>query len=379
MKQHSIVPALADRPPSDGRLRLAYVSPRYAPFTGGVETHVEQIARRAAAAGHQVEVLTQESDPHLPRVEKLDGVLVRRFPMVLPSRNYAIAPRLWRYLASESARFDVVHAHSYHALPALAAALATRRPLVFTPHYHGTGHSPLRRVLHLPYRRLGATIFARARCAICVSEAEAELVRRHFPRAAGRMRVIPNGVESEALRGAEPLPTDRTVILSVGRLEGYKKVQSVVEAVAHLDDRYVLRVIGDGPERAALEALTDRLNLGDRVAFLGRVSDEELRRWYRTASVCVAASTHEAFGLTLIEAVVAGAAVVASDIPAHREVAEAYGAAMTLLPLDSTPEAMARAMTAAQRHAPPRVEAASWDRVATLTLEVYRAAATVAV
>jgi glycosyltransferase involved in cell wall biosynthesis len=381
MKQHSPIPAPPDRSLRAGRLRLAYVSPSYAPSTGGVETHVEQIARRAAAAGHQVEVLTQESDAQLPPVETIDGVLVRRFPMLVPSRNYAVAPRLWTFLAREAARFDVVHAHSYHALPALAAALAARRPLVFTPHYHGTGHSPVRRLLHRPYRRLGAAIFARARFAICVSEAEAALVRRHFPRAADRLRVIPNGVESEALRHAEPFPTDRTVILSVGRLERYKNVQAVVRALAHLPDRFVLRVIGDGPERAALEALADRLGLGDRVALLGRVGDEDLRRWYRTAAVCVAASAHEAFGLTLIEALVAGVAVVASDIPAHREVAQAHGDAITLLPPDVTPVALAEAITAAAARQPVqmRVEAASWDTVAALTLEVYRAAAEVAV
>src|SRR5262249_21328590 len=159
-------------------------------------------------------------------------------------------------------------------LPALAAALGGHGPLVFTPHYHGTGHSPLRRFLHVPYRPLGATIFARAACTICVSEAEAALVRRHFPRAAGRLWLIPNGVEVGALGPAEPYPVDRTVILSVGRLETYKNVHAVLEALPYLDERFVLRVVGDGPARADLEALADRLRLRGRVAFLGRVSDE---------------------------------------------------------------------------------------------------------
>src|SRR5919199_1536681 len=53
--------------------RIAYIAPRYSPHTGGVQTHVAQLARRAAAHGYQVEVLTQDSDRRLPAVEVIDG------------------------------------------------------------------------------------------------------------------------------------------------------------------------------------------------------------------------------------------------------------------------------------------------------------------
>jgi glycosyltransferase involved in cell wall biosynthesis len=282
---------------------------------------------------------------------------------------------LWSYLARAHGRYDVIHAHSYHALPALGAAVTGCRPLVFTPHYHGTGHAALRRLLHRPYRRAGAAIFRRASHVICVSEAEAALVRQHFPADGRRVTVIPNGVDVATLRAATPYPEDRTVILSVGRLEQYKNLHLVFEALAHLDDTCVLRVIGDGPARPALEAHAARLGLQGRVAFLGCVDDEILRRWLRTARVYVTMSGREAFGITLLEAAAAGAYVVAVDIPAYRELASSISAAaVSLVPLNTSSADLARAIRDAAAGArwplaAPRMM--SWDRVAAQTMEIY--------
>ena len=62
-----------------------------------------------------------------------------------------------------------------------------------------------------------------------------------------------------------------------------------------------------------------------RVSFRGQVSDGELRRWQRTATSTLSLSAREAFGLVLLEAAVAGSRVVASDIPAHAELAHRLG------------------------------------------------------
>ena len=357
--------------------RIAYIAPRYIPYTGGVQTHVAQLARRAAAHGCHVEVLTQECDRSLPAVEVVDGVMVRRFPVWVPGQTYTMAPGLWAYLARHPTRYDVVHAHSYHAWPALGAALAGCRPLVFTPHYHGTGHSRLRRWLHVPYRALGAAIFRRSNRVICVSDAEAALVRRHFPHVVGRVSVIPNGVDVGALREAAPYPKERTVILSVGRLEEYKNVHVTIQALAHLDATFVLRVIGDGPARPALEALVTRLGLQERVECLGQVDEIRLYRWFRTAAVHVSMSSHEAFGITLLEALAAGSGVVAADIPAYREIARSTGSpAIALVPLDTSPVALARVIRdAVARGAQITVmpQLLSWDEVAAQTISIYRA------
>jgi glycosyltransferase involved in cell wall biosynthesis len=357
--------------------RIGFVSPRYVPFVGGVETHVANLATRMVAAGYHVEVLTQHCGAALPTTDEVDGVLVRRFPMLLPLDNLAVAPRLWTYLAQHAACYDIIHAHSYHALPALAGALTNRRPLVFTPHYHGTGHSPVRSLLHRPYRPLGATIFRRARRVICVSAAEAALVRRHFPVVETLVSVVHNGVDVAALQAAAPYALDHSAILSVGRLEDYKNVHVLIEALQHLHQTFVLYVIGDGPARPRLEMLATRCDVAHRVRFLGRVDTETLHRWFRSATAFVSLSAHEAFGITLAEAAVAGAALVASDIPAHREVQsllELPGCPLVALPASARRVASAIEAAIGAGSKPVGSMAMSLDMMAERTLQVYELA-----
>jgi len=362
-------------------LRVALVTPRYTPSIGGVETHVAHVATRLAARGYAVEVLTQAHARGLAPREMIGGVAVRRFPLPLACESplLAFAPGLWAYLARHGARYDVAHAHHYHALPALGAALTECGPLVFTPHYHGGGHSPLRSLLHGPYRHAGAHVFGRARRVICNSETEAALVRRDFPDASGRINIIYPGVDIAAIRAAAPYPETRRVILSVGRLETYKNVRLVIGALRYLDDSYVLRVIGDGPARTALEELARRLGVCDRVLFLGRVDDGIVRRWLRTAHVYASMSAHEAYGLALVEALVAGAPALASAIPAYQEIARGMPSAATaLLPLDSSPAAVAAALGALATRPPFRLDpgdVATWDDVVARTEDVYSALA----
>lgn len=365
-----------ESPPIQRGFRIGYVVPRYLPFVGGVETHVSHLATRLAALGCHVEVLTQEIGRGESRIEQMRGVTVKRFPSIVPAPNYAFAPGLWRYLAAHADEFDLLHAHSYHAFAALAAACTAQSPLVFTPHYLGTSESRWRRLLHKPYRKVGAHIFERAARVICVSKSEAALVCRHFPKAADRLVHIPNGVSLEAIQAARPFPTEKTVVLCVGRLERYKGVHRVLDAVARLDDTFVLRVIGSGPARKELEALPKTLGLGDRVEFLGAMEPDALFRWYRTAAVLVTLSTHEAFPIVPLEALVAGASVVASDIPAHREFVGGWGdERVRLVSLDSGAAALSDAIKNAALLPSRPVSigaAATWDAVTERTLQMYR-------
>jgi glycosyltransferase involved in cell wall biosynthesis len=356
-------------------LRIAIVCPRYEPEWGGVETHVSQLVRRLASEA-EIEVLTQTADDTLPSVERRSGALVRRFKVVAPSANYAWSPSLWTYLARERNSWDVVHAHHYHALPALGAALGSVAPLVLTPHFHGTGHTAFRRALHVVYRPAGRLIVARAQRIICVTAAERRLLADRFPRSARRAVVIPNGVESEPLATAQPFASAGPLVLVSGRLEAYKHPVAAVDALSLLPAGVTLKITGDGPERAALEHRIRQLRLTDRAQLLGRVSDDDLRRWMRTARVLVSMSEHEAYGIVLLEALAAGAGVVASDIPAHREIAELHGAGrIQLVPVGAPERVVADAIQRQLASATPSVPVRAlptWDGAAEATLALYR-------
>ena len=351
-------------------MKIAYVTPRHAPFVGGVETHVRRLSALAAAAGHEVQVITQRTDARSPDVELLDGTIVRRFPSLTRSRAYPFSPSLWRYLARHANAYDVVHAHCYHALPALGAALASPRALVFTPHYHGGGHTSFARFLHVLYRPAGLLSFRRAGRIICVSQAEAEHVLRDVPDVATRLDVIPNAVDATRFRAADPFPHTRPIVLSVGRLDVYKQVDRVLDACARLGQEVEVVVVGDGPAKAHLQAHARRLGLTSR--FLGRINDDELVRWYRSASVFTTLSCREAFGISMLEALAAGSPVVASAIPAHREVAGYAPGCVTLVASDASSESVASALREALRNPTrPAVSVPTWEAVSADTLALY--------
>ena len=358
-------------------MRIGVVTNAYHPDIGGVETHTRRLCAALVAAGEDIEVLTQHG---AASTESIDGVLVRRFPLTVAAQNYRCSRGLWRWLRDNADRYDLLHAHSYHALAALPAALTNRVPLVFTPHYHGTGHSRLRAALHPVYRPVGRRIVGRAGSLICVTNAERDLLAAHFPEAAGRMVVIPNGTDPARIvlgRSDRSEPGHR--ILCVGRLERYKRVDSVIRAFAHLGADHRLDVVGSGPARDELEQLTRRLGLTARVTFHGRLADHDFAARMDAASAAVSASAHEAFGLAVADALTAGLPTVASFIPAHRELAVMAGSAVPLWLVNPDDEsALADALRVAA--GTPRAEQGrnplpTWSDVVLATREVYAAVA----
>jgi glycosyltransferase involved in cell wall biosynthesis len=180
-------------------------------------------------------------------------------------------------------------------------------------------------VLHVPYRVAAAWMLRRAAAIICVSQAERDLLRARFRVPAAKISVIHNGIEPGEFVGSAPATGgsrgSALNVLVVGRLERYKHVPQVARAVARLPDAARLVVVGDGPDRQALLEASDEAGLGRRLESLTSLPRDELIARYRQADVFVSLSRQEAFGITLIEAAVAGARVVASDIAPHREVA----------------------------------------------------------
>jgi glycosyltransferase involved in cell wall biosynthesis len=351
---------------------VALVTHRFPPHLGGVEVHVAELARRLGAHGWRPEVLTEGTTNG--RDITGDGVVVRRFRRPLDRSPYATAPALWRYLRLHGRDYDLVHAHNFHAFPALAAASFATGPLVFTPHYHGLGTSRLGRLLHHPYRPVGRRLVGRADAIVCVSRAESARFAGDFPGAGGRLRIVPNGVDVAAVRRAEPYALDHPVILATGRLHAHKRLDRVLAAFARVPAPARLIVLGDGAMCPELRRQAAALGLDGRVAFEGTVPRGELERWLRTAAAYVSLSEQEAFGIGVAEAAAAGAAVVASDIAAHREIAAMAPEAVALVRADAGPATVAEQLERALATPPPACAGASipsWDDVAAQTAAVY--------
>jgi glycosyltransferase involved in cell wall biosynthesis len=356
-------------------LRVAMVTPGYPPDAGGVEAHTGALATELRALGVDVRVLTARRGLTSPRSELVDGVPVRAFP-ALSTTAVSASPRLVGAGLAAFVGADLVHVHGYHAASAVSALTGVAAPVVLTPHYHGGGHTPVAELLHTGYRYVGRGIVRAARAVICVSEAERAALVADMPSAAPRTVVVPNGVHTACLAAATPWPDEPPTVLSLGRLEPYKGVARLVAAAARLPRGAQVVVVGEGSQREELETLAALNGVGDRVRILGSLPTAEVRRWLRTARVLVSLSAHEAFGMAPVEAVAAGARVVLSDIPAHREIAaDLLGSAARLIPLSSCPEEIAEAVTGALTQPPPGdARVPDWADVAQRTLDVYRAA-----
>jgi glycosyltransferase involved in cell wall biosynthesis len=165
-------------------------------------------------------------------------------------------------------------------------------------------------------------------------------------------------------------------VLTVGRVERYKNVDLIIRAFSGVRTEATLVVVGDGPDRPRLERLAAGAG---RVRFTGRISDAELEALLSAADVVTSASDHEAFGLVVADGLTAGARVVASGIPAHREIGRLAGPAAPIsyvnprntadftVALDA---ALAKGRASAGQSWLP-----SWSEIADKTRDLYAAVA----
>ena len=293
----------------DGRMNILQVTPRYPPQSGGVETHVKEISERLVDRGHEVTVVTADGGMEGERREVRNGVSVRRYRSLAPGDAMHVCPQISAAVRRSEA--DVVHAHNYHSFPLFFAALGVGdRKFVVTTHYHGGSASSVRDRLLSLYRPFGRWAVRRADEVIAVSEWEKGQLASDFDVEA---TVIPNGVDVERFADAEPVERERPYILTVGRLEEYKGVQHVIQAMGELPE-YDLLVAGSGPYREELERIAREEGVADCVEFLGYVDEDTLPGLYAGADVYVTMSEFEAYGMTVAEALVAGTSCVVREV-----------------------------------------------------------------
>jgi len=300
-------------------MRILQICPRYYPDIGGVEEHVKNISERLAKK-HDVTVFTTDPSRKLPKQETINGVKIRRFKSWAPNEAYYFSRELKKCLMEDSYSFDIMHAHSYHAFPALYAAQAKdRNKLIFTPHFHGKGHSFLRNWLHVPYKFWGKNIFTRADKIVCVSNYEKGLIVNNFKVDEEKIVVIPNGVNLEEFKGLKRIKKSCKTILCVSRLEKYKGIQYLIEVLPLLESDVVLEIVGKGPYKENLVKLAKKLNVTERIKFFQELPRSELLQMYANADVFVLLSKHEAYGLSVAEALCAGTPCIVANTSALTE------------------------------------------------------------
>jgi glycosyltransferase involved in cell wall biosynthesis len=275
---------------------------------------------RLAERGIHTEVITRAM-AGTPRTEPIPGTVIRRTPVAgeSPLASLVYVTTAVGHLARRRSSIDLVHAHG--ALSPATIALAGRLlglPCLVT--VLGTGpHGDLARLAGKPLGRARARVLFRfAWFAALSADARRELLDRGV--APERVLDLPNGVDVGTYRPAAPherlalrerhgLPGDRFLGTFVGRLHPVKDVDTLLGAAARVP-ALTLVVVGDGPERARLEAEAARLGVKERVRFVGESAQvPELLR----ASDAFLLSTHgEGMSNALLEGMACGLPCLAS-------------------------------------------------------------------
>jgi glycosyltransferase involved in cell wall biosynthesis len=303
-------------------MRILLLPGIWPPDVGGPATHGPDVARFLVARGHSVEVVTMADAAPTERPCPVRTVS-RRYPF--PVRYSLLAARG----ATRGHRADVIYASATYAAAA-AASTASRRPLVAKlvsdPAYerayrYGLFRGTLESFQHAPgphlvaLRRARSLALARARTIVVPSEYLARLARRFVPDP-GRVVVVPNPAPDAASTKAAPQPN---TFVYAGRLTRQKALPVAIEAIGRVRDARLL-VLGDGPERAALERRARKVAPDGRIVFRGVQPRDQVLDALSGAWAAVLSSDWENLPHAAVEALAVGTPVVATSVGGVPEV-----------------------------------------------------------
>lgn len=317
-------------------LRVGIVCPYSFDVPGGVQFHVRDLAEALMAEGHTVSVLApaDEDTPIPDYITSAGRAVPVRYNGSVARMTFGpmTAARVRRWL--DAGRFDVLHLHE-PVTPSLSmlALWIAQGPIV------ATFHTALirSRALQIAYPLVRQSL-EKIDARIAVSEDARRTLVDHL---GGDAVVIPNGVYVDTFAAAAPAAQwrgtpDAPTIAFLGRLDEPRKGLPVLTAAvprilaAVPGARFLVAGRGDAGRAEALEALGEHAG---SVEFLGGISDEDKAALLASVDLYVAPQTGgESFGIVLVEAMSAGACVVASDLGAFRRVLD-DGAAGALFPV----------------------------------------------
>lgn len=368
------------------------------PEPGGPSTYLYHLLPELIRCGHRVSVICYGDD-----VEGHEYP----YPVTRISRRQPIPARLARFTAEilcQGREADLLFVSGY-GLPAAVANVYLHKPVLLKVVGDFAWEYAIRHDLIPPTEDID--VFQRQRYAFPVECVK--WVRSFYSRRAGivippsqylaqmiagwgvpreKIIVIPNAIHPTPYAPASCRTEARQragvsgrVILAVARLNPWKGIDKLIQILPGLATRIPdvnLIVVGDGPERARLEGLADRLGVSDRVTFRGRVPREEVGTYFQAADVFVLYSGYEGLPHVVLEAMTFGVPVVVSDKGGNREVVE-DGVTGLVVPLDGTgpleaavgqilsDAALAARLSAAARE---RLASFNWERMVARTLDV---------
>lgn len=352
-------------------MKIAITSDLYYPMTNGVAVFAHNLAKGLAKRGHEVLVLCPSFNgkKHRTKQNGVTTVYLRsiRFPfypdqinevpngkeflgLPLPRLAYryglwiAVEPYAEMKRALDKFQPDVIHNQTAEmvAIAALRYAKKNDVPMVSTGHAYPDNITsqvkllkPIKKPLDVVLRTYMASFLKHSEYATMPTEmAIDDLVPKKRKKFNVTVEPLSNGVDlskfgpgrvSDKIYAKYRLPTDRPLVMYVGRVDPEKSLSNAVTAFSGVLDEVpeaMLVIAGDGTDRRHLQDLTQALGIEDSVRFLGRVMPPDTAELYRAATLFVTASETETQGIVLIEAAATSLPLVAVDAGAVRELCQ---------------------------------------------------------
>ncbi len=264
---------------------------------GGTERHILNLIAQGLSRGYQISLASPvgEGLREVPDAVRLYQIENWRGLKLLSS-----VKALKKMISSVGNEVDLVQVHASAEMAYLAKKYLTRKPVIFTCHGYNT---------HPPYFNywLAARFLRRVDCIVALTPEEKEYFLRGGIKES-KLIVISNGVEEKFFRAPSSHQKDGEVIGLVGRLVKEKNFAWAVKMQAKYRFASKLFMVGGGSYRYKLEKLVKRLNLEEKVIFLGY--EKEMEKIYPLFTYLLISSRKEAFALVILEALAAGVPVL---------------------------------------------------------------------
>ncbi|MEQ1804456.1 MAG: glycosyltransferase family 4 protein [Burkholderiaceae bacterium] len=306
-------------------MRLFLVIDGFYPWPGGTESQVALLARLFRQRGHEVRIIAPRLDPGKPLEEIVDGTRVTRidYPKIKGLGAVFLILRFMLFLLSERKNFDALHVHMAKNLAAAAGAVRRWLPGPVLVKVSGAwefdgGVLDERMRWHPVYTTL-RWLMRRVDAFQAISvETERRLLASGMP--VEKVKAIPNAVDL-SLYGSRAFDASRKMLRVVytGRLTPVKGVDVLLRAWNEISPggRFELNIVGDGPQRAEMEAYVADQRLTGSVRFSGWTDD--VRSALRDADLYVQPSLNEGLPNSVLEAMAASLPIVATRVSGNED------------------------------------------------------------
>ncbi|MDP3823584.1 MAG: glycosyltransferase [Burkholderiales bacterium] len=300
-------------------MKVLHISKFYPPVMGGIESVAWELAEGLNRAGLRTDVLCSNQRAATVHDHVAGGYDVVRAGSLGMALSTSMAPAMLHQVRRMAAGRDVVHVHMPDPMAAFAI-WAARPKAALVVHWHS---DVIRQRLALKlYDPLQQWLLARAQAIVATSQAYAD-ASAPLRRWQNKVAVIPIGISdnhseacSQKAQAIRQRFRGRRIVFSLGRMTYYKGFDVLIDAAATLPEDCVVMIGGDGELLEHYKTLVRRRGLAGKVHLLGHIPDDDLASHFEACDVfCLSSIARaEAYGVAMLEAMVMGKPIVATDI-----------------------------------------------------------------